>query len=219
MPVFYTPIPQNLRLGLAHASGSLFTHNRTRDSKDGQRYTAEHEIVSHLPLQMLLYFNVFFFPFWWVSEVCMLELKFSLLPGYYQCLLVTGVILLTVLECSRLYLGYVGNLKERVPELAGFWLLTFLFQLPIMLFFLMDEGIIILPLERAIHIIYLLFILSEILAAFLGLKVMTRKLTLQFYLRQFKGKESNPQLDINQILNVPYGRSITPITLTNNNPI
>ncbi|CAB1322316.1 unnamed protein product, partial [Coregonus sp. 'balchen'] len=36
-----------------------------------------------------------------------------------------------------------------VPELAGFWLISFLFQLPILLFFLTDEDIIILPLERA----------------------------------------------------------------------
>lgn len=34
MPVFYTPIPHNLRVGLAHVSGSVFINNRTRDSGD-----------------------------------------------------------------------------------------------------------------------------------------------------------------------------------------
>ena len=34
-----------------------------------------HELVSHLPLQMLLYFNMFYFPCWWVSAVAMLHLK------------------------------------------------------------------------------------------------------------------------------------------------
>ncbi|MBN3315688.1 TM17A protein, partial [Atractosteus spatula] len=194
MPVFYTPIPQNLRLGLAYVSGSVFTHNRTQDSGDGQTCVTAHEIVSHLPLQMLLYFNVFYFPVWWVSEVLMLELKFYLLPSYYQFLLVTGMVLFTVSECLRLYLGYVGNLKEKVPELASFWLLSFLFQLPIVLFFLLDEGIIILPLERAVHIVYLLFILGEVLTAFLALKVMTRKLTLQFHLRQFSDMAASQQI-------------------------
>ena len=33
-------------------------------------------------------------------------------------------------QVVRLYLGYLGNLGERVPELAGFWLLTILLQLP-----------------------------------------------------------------------------------------
>lgn len=35
------------------------------------------ELVSHLPLQMLLYFNIFYFPCWWFSAVFMLEVKVS----------------------------------------------------------------------------------------------------------------------------------------------
>lgn len=35
------------------------------------------EIISSLPLQMSLYFNVYFFPFWWLSTVVMLHLKVS----------------------------------------------------------------------------------------------------------------------------------------------
>ncbi|RXM96244.1 Transmembrane protein 17A [Acipenser ruthenus] len=195
MPVLYTPIPQNLRLGLAHNSSSLFTNNRTRDSGDGQGSKEAHEMVSHLPLQMLLYFNTYYFPFWWTSEVLMLELKYCWLPGYYQSLLVIGMVIITLTEGLRLYLGYVGNLKEK---------------LPILLFFLTDEAIIILPLERAVHVIYLLFLLSEVLAAFLALRVMTRKLTLQFHLSQFE--DTDKTLDINQLVPIPPGRSIFPWT-------
>ncbi|TFK04696.1 mitogen-activated protein kinase kinase kinase 2 [Platysternon megacephalum] len=73
-----------------------------------------------------------------------------------------------------------------VPELAGFLLLSFLIQLPLLLFLLTDEHIIRLPLETAVHIIYLVFLASEITAAFFALKVMTRQLTTQFYLKQFE---------------------------------
>ncbi|KAL4636102.1 transmembrane protein 17A-like [Arapaima gigas] len=218
MPVYYTPIPQNLRLGLAYASGSVFTHNRTFDDGDAQGdkrkvgKVNQTEIVSHLPLQMLLYFNVFFFPFWWMSEVVMLELKFGILPGHYQGVLVTGMILITGFEGLRLYLGYVGNLKEKVPELAGFWLLTFLFQLPVLLFFLTDEGIIILPLERAVHSIYLIFLLSELLAALLALRVMSRKLTLQFHVRQFREVQCVQPTDTSPPdTYLPYRRSVFPM--------
>ncbi|MCJ8747067.1 hypothetical protein PDJAM_G00149360 [Pangasius djambal] len=190
MPVFYTPIPQNLRVGLAHASSAIFINNRTRDSGYLRGHGVENEVSSkvssHLPLQMLLYFNMFFFPFWWLSEIVMLDLKFTLLPGYYQCLMVVGMVIISVLEVLRVYLGYVGNLKEKVPELAAFWLISLAFQLPILLFFLTDEGLLILPLERVVHSLYLAFLLGEVLSSFVALRVMTRKLALQFHLRQFR---------------------------------
>lgn len=46
----------------------------------------------------------------------LLYFQFYYLPGYYQALLVTGMILLTVIEVVRIYLGYIGNLKERVIQ-------------------------------------------------------------------------------------------------------
>lgn len=70
--------------------------------------------------------------------------KFSLLNYLYKFVLVTILVAVMIIEVSsspssprspssqvvRLYLGYLGNLGERVPELAGFWLLTILLQLP-----------------------------------------------------------------------------------------
>uniref|UniRef100_H3DDT2 Zgc:112294 n=1 Tax=Tetraodon nigroviridis TaxID=99883 RepID=H3DDT2_TETNG len=160
------------------------------------------ELASDLPLQMLLYFNRFYFPCWWISTVCMLELKFQYLYGYYQALLVTGLTLLTVVEVVRLYLGYVGNLGEKVPALAAFWLLSFMIQLPVILFFLTDEETLILPLERAVHSLYLILLLTQILASLWALRKMTQKLTLLFHLRQFGRVDSlrhagtNPALEL-----------------------
>uniref|UniRef100_A0A8C3ANQ1 Zgc:112294 n=1 Tax=Cyclopterus lumpus TaxID=8103 RepID=A0A8C3ANQ1_CYCLU len=211
MPVFYSPVPESLQMGLAYVGGSVFTNNRTADSDS----TRDHnDLVSHLPLQMLLYFNMFYFPCWWFSAVFMLEVKFYYLPGYYQALLITGMILLTLVEVVRLHLGYIGNLKEKVPELAAFWLLSFMFQLPVLLFFLTDEGIIILPLERAVHALYLLFLLAQILASFLALRTMTRKLTLLFHLRQFGKVESFQHAGMSPVSGLPYRRSVLPVTLT-----
>lgn len=45
-----------------------------------------------------------------------LTFQFRYLYGYYQALLVTGVTLLTVVEVARLYLGYAGNLREKVIQ-------------------------------------------------------------------------------------------------------
>lgn len=77
-------------------------------------------------------------------------------------------------------------LLPQVPELAGFLLLSFLIQLPLLLFLLTDSHVIRLPLEMAVHSLFLAFLLAEIAAAFLALKTMTKQLAAQFYLRQFK---------------------------------
>ncbi|KAM9331485.1 transmembrane protein 17B-like [Gastrophryne carolinensis] len=186
----HTPLPRNVRHGLASISGSLFIQNKTRDCGDGHSYHTGHEVVSSLPLQMALYFNVFFFPFWFLSEIIILVIKYDLLPGYYQFLMVTAIAIITVIESLRLYLGYIGNLHEKVPELAGFLLLTFLIQLPLVLFLLTDEEILILPLEYAVHVIYVIFLKTEILVSFFVLKIMTRQLATQFYLHPAEDLEN-----------------------------
>uniref|UniRef100_A0A3P9JPT7 Zgc:112294 n=1 Tax=Oryzias latipes TaxID=8090 RepID=A0A3P9JPT7_ORYLA len=209
MPVFYSPVPENLQMGLTSMGGSVFTNNRTADSDFGRE--PEYQ-VSNLPLQMLLYFNLFYFPCWWFSAVVMLDIKFHHLAGYYQALLITGLVLVTIIEVIRLYLGYVGNLEEKVPELAAFWLLSFTFQLPVLLFFMTDEGILILPLERGIHLVYLLFLLSQILTSFMALRTMTQKLTLLFYLRQFGRAENLHPRGMSPIHGLPYHCSVLPVS-------
>ncbi|NWR65457.1 TM17B protein, partial [Bucorvus abyssinicus] len=70
-------------------------------------------VLASLPLQMMLYFNAWFFPVWCLAEGTMLQVKYHLLPQHYQFLLVAAFIILSLAEGSRLYLGYVGNLQEK----------------------------------------------------------------------------------------------------------
>ncbi|XP_014820279.1 PREDICTED: transmembrane protein 17-like [Calidris pugnax] len=167
---------------------------QTRNDKDFSLST-DNEILSSLPLQMSLYFNVYFFPFWWLSAVVMLHVKYPVLSDYYKFILVTIMILTSLIEIIRLYLGYMGNLQEKVPELAGFWLLTLLLQLPIILFLLFNEGLIILPLERAVHIVFALFLMFQVVAAFVTLKRMVNKLATHFRLNEFDQLEEHPGPD------------------------
>lgn len=145
----------------------------------------DNEMVSSLALQMSLYFNSYFFPLWWVSCIVMLHLKYSILPDYYKFIVVTVVILITLIEAIRLYLGCMGNLQEKVPELAGFWLLSLLLQLPLILFLLLNDGLRNLPLEKAIHIIFTIFLTFQVISAFLTLKKMVNQLAARFHLQDF----------------------------------
>ncbi|KFO84378.1 Transmembrane protein 17, partial [Buceros rhinoceros silvestris] len=157
--------------------------------------STDNEIVSSLPLQMSLYFNVYFFPFWWLITVVMLHLKYPALSDYYKFILVTVLMLASAIEAVRLYLGYMGNLQEKVPELAGFWLLSLLLQLPIILFLLFNNGLKIQPLERAVHAIFALFLTVQVITAFVTLKRMVNKLATHFGLIKFDQLEEHPLPD------------------------
>lgn len=117
---------------------------------------SDRQVLSSLQLQMSLYFNMWFFPLWWISESVMLHLKvrqhaesvslvnrfglrssnqvrlkfkqrhkclpvlssrqYPALPDYYKFILVTVLILMTLIEAIRLFLGYAGNLQEKVVQ-------------------------------------------------------------------------------------------------------
>ncbi|XP_070618092.1 transmembrane protein 17B-like [Erythrolamprus reginae] len=175
---------------LSYLPGLAVGRKRTGSHLEQSQTHNGHILLSSLPLQMLLYFNVFFLPFWCLSEAIMLELKFNLLPLYYQCLLVAAYLTIVGAEAARLFLGYVGNLQEKVPELAGFLLLSFVIEMPVLLFILTDHQVIRLPLEMAVHGVLLCFLTSEIVAASFALKDMAKHLARQFYLMQFEGRQS-----------------------------
>ncbi|NXC39377.1 TMM17 protein, partial [Penelope pileata] len=188
-------LPEPLRRRLDSFSRSVFTDSR-RAGPQYPRERAGNEVVTSLPLQMSLYFNVHFFPFWWLSTVVMLQLKYAVLSDYYKFILVTVMILTSLIEVIRLYLGYTGNLQEKVPELAGFWLLSLLLQLPLILFLLFNEDLNIQPLERSVNIIFALFLIFQVTAAFVTLNRMVNKLATQFRLNEFDRLEEHPVHDL-----------------------
>ncbi|CAJ1057345.1 transmembrane protein 17B [Xyrichtys novacula] len=181
-------LPGTIRRRLEDFSRNvLFEQNRTETiTKENDSFSPhDKRVLSGLPLQMSLYFNMWFFPLWWICETVMLHLKYPALPDYYKFILVTVLILMTLIEAIRLFLGYAGNLQEKVPELAGFWLLSILLQFPLILFQLFNEAILIQPLERGVHIVLALFLLSQALFGFVTLRDMVRHTESQFHLRQF----------------------------------
>ncbi|XP_039989775.1 transmembrane protein 17B [Xiphias gladius] len=181
-------LPEAIRKRLEDFSRNvLFDQSRTQPfSKENDTFLPhDKRVLSSLHLQMSLYFNMWFFPLWWITEIVMLHLKYPVLPDYYKFILVTVLILMTLIEAIRLYLGYAGNLQEKVPELAGFWLLSILLQFPLVLFQLFNEAILVLPLERGVHIVLAIFILTQAVSGFVALRDMVRHTESQFHLRQF----------------------------------
>ncbi|ELT93574.1 hypothetical protein CAPTEDRAFT_162118 [Capitella teleta] len=138
---------------------------------------------------MLLYFNAFYFPFWIIAIIVMLEAKYSSLSTLYQIILVAIFVVMTIIEGIRVYLGYLGNLMEKVPELAGFWLLTLLLQLPLTLFLLLNEATMITPFERAMHIVLTCFVVLEVIIGYFAIRAMVNYQVTKFHLQQFTDME------------------------------
>ncbi|EDO39291.1 predicted protein, partial [Nematostella vectensis] len=143
------------------------------------------EIVSDLPLQMALYFNVYFSPFWFLTAFVILAAKYDKLDFYYKFVLIAIYIVMAIVESTRLYLGYLGNLHEKVPELAGFWLLTLVLQFPLTLVLLLNESMLIMPTERAMNILMTIFVLVEIIQGYRVIKALADHQVSKFHLHQF----------------------------------
>uniref|UniRef100_A0A914W3K1 Transmembrane protein 17 n=1 Tax=Plectus sambesii TaxID=2011161 RepID=A0A914W3K1_9BILA len=122
------------------------------------------DVVSSLPLQMALFFNAHFSPFWVIIHILSLAIKYKALNITYQVILVAIHIVAVLVEVTRLYLGFVGNLMERIPELSGFWITTLILQFPVTLFLLANPEIYSLPIERAVDIVQISFICFEIIS-------------------------------------------------------
>ena len=60
----------------------------------------------------------------------------------------------------------------QVPELAGSWLLTLLLSTPLILLLNINDNAILLPLERALHLIMGLFVLFEVIIGYFAIRAM-----------------------------------------------
>lgn len=79
-------------------------------------------------------------------------------------------------------------------------MVTFILQLPLVCFLLFNEYTLVLPLERAVHIIMLSFILFEIVQGYRAIKCMTDAQVEKFHLQRFS--EDLVMDDVNTNINV-----------------
>jgi len=188
-------LPRSVNDRLNRLATSVFTSHDTNDLKRANNFHSkqariEIDYSSSLPLQMLLYFNVCFFPCWLFSLTFILPVLTLASANYHIILMVFAFIFKTIIECVRLYLGYAGNLAERMPELTAFCLLTIIFQLPLSIFLLIYQLIatieVQLALIFAVEIIYLTFIVLEGVFGIYAVSIMVTAQSSRFHYRQFE---------------------------------
>lgn len=79
--------------------------------------------------------------------------------------------------------------------MAGFWLLTLLIQCPLILLLTFNEDAKILPMERAVNIIEVVFVLFDIVCGYFAIRFMVNYQVTKFHLRQFTDLEQMPDND------------------------
>ncbi|KAL7300791.1 transmembrane protein 17-like [Trichogramma pretiosum] len=170
------------------ASDRIFPGLACHDRKK-EFFDIQNRVQSSLPLQIVLFLNVYYFPVWVLFLIYYLDAKYYELSEFYKFVSVAVSLTVVCLECTRLYLGYLGNLGERIPELASFWLISTLLQLPLELFLVFDRNSTYLPNERIANSVALAFLAVEIVTGTIVLKISADHHAKRFYMAQLYGIE------------------------------
>ncbi|CAG9815409.1 unnamed protein product [Phaedon cochleariae] len=128
------------------------------------------KVTSNLPLQMSLYFNVVFAPVWGIVILLFLDKNYHTYNDLYKYIIITVVCTVFIMEVVRLYLGYEGNLKIKIPELAGFWMVSILLQFPLQCLLLFHPYFKMYILEKVVQGIMLLMLSIQLIFGFHALK-------------------------------------------------
>ncbi|CAD7090202.1 unnamed protein product [Hermetia illucens] len=109
--------------------------------------------VSSLPLQIFLFVNVYVSAIWLVVHGNYVYEMVNTFGMIQRTLTIMASVIAMPGEVLRLYLGYSGNLGGKISDLAGFWILSTLVQLPIQLYFTLTAA------DDWILIVYLQYLL------------------------------------------------------------
>jgi hypothetical protein len=135
------------------------------------------QIMSSELLQKLIYFNAYYSLAHGVLGL--LTLRFKALNGLSTGLAFAAFAIWAIVEALRLYAGTVGNLKEKVPHLVGFFLLSAFPQLPVLVYLLaFQEGL--LPIEQITTVLEFAFVLLEAGVGYAAIRDIVRDKTARF---------------------------------------
>ena len=93
----------------------IWTKDQDMDVSPAVLYTKkQQEIVSSLPLQVLLYFHWRFSALWVITQSVLLYQKSQSVSEFENHLITITFAIWCPIEAFRIYFGYSGNLKEQV---------------------------------------------------------------------------------------------------------
>lgn len=101
----------------------------------------------------------------------------------------------SLIEISRIYLGYAGNLREQVPHLFGFIFLTIFPQsilLVLMIVFQWNHDNYF-DFDKVLNIFQILFIIGQLIFGYISIKNVIHSQTMKFKLRMAQRAKEKKQ--------------------------
>ena len=140
------------------------------------------EVRASVTIAALIYYNALYSGFYFVILVTLASAKlrdFRFRSSMQELLLMPAVVIWALCEIPRFYLGYVGNLSERVPAMSAFLLITVFPTLPCVAFFALGQEFTY-PFDAAGGCVMLALLLSELALGYFALKRLITRQTAQF---------------------------------------
>uniref|UniRef100_A0A8D8H5R8 Transmembrane protein 17A n=1 Tax=Culex pipiens TaxID=7175 RepID=A0A8D8H5R8_CULPI len=101
----------------------------------------EERFFANVWVQLLLFINVYFSWIWLASNSITLYYEYFNLTTIHRVLSTLSLTIAAPIECLRLYLGYSGNLLDKIPDFAGFWILSVFIQTPLQIYLMTSEPV------------------------------------------------------------------------------
>jgi len=144
-------------------------------------FPTSREIASSYPLQVLLYFNLYYSIVWVVGEIAIFDWKVN--QGLEDPTFTSiGIAVWVITESFRLSFGWAGNLQEKVPQLTAFFMLTIVPQIAIMLYMIAASRNV-QAYEYTTCGIMLLFLIPEVFFSYYTTRTLVQIQTQRFYLQ------------------------------------
>ena len=138
--------------------------------------------LSSWTLQALLRLNAYYSFVYFIMQVVVLryKLRTCVVDTFQEVLMPLTFVIWSLAEIFRLNFGYTGNLKERIPQLCAFFLVTIFPQLPCQFYLVNFQGVQ-LPWDTVTSAIHLTFCISELALSYFAIRLFANKQGANFF--------------------------------------
>ena len=180
-----TPKPNNNRsVSELHTTTNRFSNVNHLSSRvampiNEQKLRRKNE---KLPLAIIVHYNFFvslIFAVLWGRLVAHKHQHLFFCNNFQRALIIPVFVIWLLAEISRLYLGHKGILRDKLPELAAFLLLTVFPQVFTVLYLFLQEHV--LPCDTAMGAILMAMLSIEIVLAWRHIRSIINLQTAVFY--------------------------------------